>query len=139
MFKATDGYWFYFVGGKWVDHPNPGNVDMTFEADEDGWPIDNKGAAMEGYRFLPHVETDADDVRHNTIVVLCDGQKNFVEQVENNEAGRSYLSRKYGARANGGNNTQGFGFLKPKEKRHGGDQHHAQQQEAGSQGQETDG
>ncbi len=94
MFKTSDGYTLYHVGGKWVDNLDPDAVDLSFDADQDGWPLG--GERLSGIRFFPHVEKDSEGKEHNTICVLLDDQRNLIQQVENNAAGRLHLQQRYG-------------------------------------------
>jgi hypothetical protein len=60
-FKTSDGYTLYLVDGKWVDSKDPDRVDLTFVADEEGYPLDDtNGERLDG-EFL--AENDVIDAR----------------------------------------------------------------------------
>jgi hypothetical protein len=48
-FRTDDGYTLYRVEGKWVDNQDPERVDGTWDADEEGYPLDDtNGERLEG-------------------------------------------------------------------------------------------
>lgn len=47
-FQTSDGYQFFFIGGKWIDSRDPDNHDMLYEPDAAGHPIDDQGKRLEG-------------------------------------------------------------------------------------------
>ena len=45
--RTNDGFTLYLVGRKWVDNLDPANVDMTFDAGDDGLPVDVMGSPLD--------------------------------------------------------------------------------------------
>jgi len=47
-FQTSDGYTLYYLNDMWVDSLDPKTIDMTFQADENGYPIDVNGERLDG-------------------------------------------------------------------------------------------
>jgi len=47
-FQTSDGYTLYYLNDMWVDSLDPKTIDMTFQADENGYPIDMNGERLDG-------------------------------------------------------------------------------------------
>jgi hypothetical protein len=46
-FLTSDGYRLFKVGGEWVDSTDPEFVDLRFESDRRGFPLDCFGEPLE--------------------------------------------------------------------------------------------
>lgn len=47
VFVSDDGYVFYYVDGRWVDHLDPKQIDLAFDGDSKG-PVDIFGERVDG-------------------------------------------------------------------------------------------
>jgi hypothetical protein len=48
QFRTADGYTLHRSGTMWQDSLHEAEVDMTFDQDKDGWPVDDNHQRLEG-------------------------------------------------------------------------------------------